>query len=125
MEAKTNFLNLWWGVSKTPKGQIPAPGELPFLLTMSRWSKLWPLQRKMWNPENAGETRQAVSFPLPLENSLLERDNRLFASVFFPPMSLKEGDLGSVSKRRFQDRNVDRRIGGAQQSSGLIVFGIV
>lgn len=64
-------------------------------------------------------------FHLPLENSLLERDNRLFASVFFPPMSLKEGDLGSVSKRRFQDRNVDRRIGGAQQSSGLIVFGIV
>lgn len=40
-------------------------------------------------------------------------------------MSLKEGDLGLLSKRRFQDRNVDRRIGGVQQFSGLIVFGIV
>lgn len=79
----------------------------------------------MWNPENAEETRQVVSFHFPLENYLLERDNGLFASVFFSLMSLKEGDLSLLSKRRFQGRNVDRRIGGVQQSSGLIVFGIV
>lgn len=100
--------------------------SIPFgSLIMNRWSNLWQLQSKMWNPENAGETRQAVSFHFPLENYLLERRNWLRASVFFSLVSLKEGDLGLLSKRRFQDRNVDRRIGGVQQSSGLIVFGIV
>lgn len=66
-----------------------------------------------------------VSLHFPLENYLLERENGQFASVFFSPMSLVEGDLGLFSKRRFQDRNVDRRVGGVQQSSGLIVFGTV
>lgn len=92
---------------------------------MNRWSDLWQLQSKMWNPDNTGETTQVVSLHFPLENYLLERENGQFASVFFSPMSLMEGDLGLFSKRRFQDRNVDRRVGGVQQSSGLIVFGIV
>ena len=69
--------------------------------------------------------RQAGSFSFPPENFLLGRSNGLFACVFLSLVSSKEGDQGLLSKRRFQDRNVCRRISAVQQFSDLIVFGTV
>lgn len=96
------------------------------------WAVRAPCSRATWDnheaggePDYTGETGLVVSSTFPPESYLLERSIWFFASVFFSSVSLKEGELGLLSERGFQNRNVDRRIGAVQQFSGLIVFGIV